>query len=334
MNYSIQFNIKGGVFAVPNDVVDRHIRLCSGVHLKVLLLALRDVEGRLDAGSAAKLLGISPADAADAANYWVQAGLFEPTDGSPDQQEAVPAFAAIPVAATTTQTVEETHSAPTGQRVTTLHTRSRLTTADINKLAKTDSNIPMLLQECQSRLGKELTPAESEALVWLYSYLNLSPDYILMVTEYCKSMSKGNMRSIERTAISWFDQGIDTHDKAEQHIRRLGEQVGYENQVKMVFGIHDRELTAKEREFARIWCEDFGFGMDMLRMAYEKTVDQTGKLSFPYCGKILSSWHTAGIKTPKQAAEERKPQNSAKNNQKGGFSSFDLNEVESLLRHE
>lgn len=46
----------------------------------------------------------------------------------------------------------------------------------------------------------------------------------------------------------------------------------------------------------------------MIRLAYERTVEKIGKLSFPYIDSILSSWYKKGIKTPRQASEESRPQ--------------------------
>ena len=37
--------------------------------------------------------------------------------------------------------------------------------------------------------------------------------------------------------------------------------------------------------------------MDLIFYAYEKTVDNTGKLSFSYMNKILTSWKDKGITT-------------------------------------
>ena len=44
----------------------------------------------------------------------------------------------------------------------------------------------------------------------------------------------------------------------------------------------------------------------MLALAYEETLKNTGKASFPYMHKILSAWRSEGINTPEKAAEREK----------------------------
>ena len=46
------------------------------------------------------------------------------------------------------------------------------------------------------------------------------------------------------------------------------------------------------------WYQDYGFNIEIIRMAYERAVDQIGQASFPYIGKILQNWHKMGFKTP------------------------------------
>ncbi|MEE1491695.1 MAG: DnaD domain protein, partial [Massilioclostridium sp.] len=48
--------------------------------------------------------------------------------------------------------------------------------------------------------------------------------------------------------------------------------------------------------------------INMIRLAYERTIDSIGELSFPYINKILSEWHKHSIATPEQAnSRDAKP---------------------------
>ena len=69
----------------------------------------------------------------------------------------------------------------------------------------------------------------------------------------------------------------------------------------------------------------------MLRLAYEKTVDNTGKVSFPYIHKILSTWHEIGFQKPEEALSESAPPEKQKKEEKKEYS-FDLEEFEQLHR--
>lgn len=40
----------------------------------------------------------------------------------------------------------------------------------------------------------------------------------------------------------------------------------------------------------------------MIRLAYERAVENTGKLSFAYINKVLQNWHREGVRTAADAA--------------------------------
>ena len=50
------------------------------------------------------------------------------------------------------------------------------------------------------------------------------------------------------------------------------------------------------------WYGELGFGIDVIRLAYERAVENTGKLSFAYINKVLQNWHWEGVRTAADAA--------------------------------
>ena len=82
MKFSINLGMWNSVFAVPTQVVDQHLKLAGGVHLKVLLWLLRHAGTEVDIADISKTLGIGTADIKDAMQYWAAAGLI--TDFSCD----------------------------------------------------------------------------------------------------------------------------------------------------------------------------------------------------------------------------------------------------------
>ena len=67
----------------------------------------------------------------------------------------------------------------------------------------------------------------------------------------------------------------------------------------------------------------------MIRNAYERTVNNTGKISMPYMNTILKSWHTKGIKTVSQIAEK---ENTSSSNAKGRNSGYQLDDMAAIER--
>lgn len=45
------------------------------------------------------------------------------------------------------------------------------------------------------------------------------------------------------------------------------------------------------------WLQEYKLPLDVVKIACERTVLQTGKASFAYADKILASWKDAGVKS-------------------------------------
>lgn len=319
MAFHVDFGIWGSIFPVPTAVADRQLRFCSEAQLKVLLLALRDGCDEIDPSAIAKRLSLPEETVLDCLCYWQEAGVFT-------QNEAAPAHTERPAAVTATApaaVVAETEITPAGQQITTIRERSHLTTGEINELMRRDARFPALVQELEARFGKVLSPTERETVAYLYRYLELSADYILMAAAYCKQRGKTSLRYLEKVVAGWVDEGVDTFEKAEAHLRRLNERESAEAHLRHLFGIPERALTAKEKACITRWTEDYRQSDELLRLAYDRAIDATGKVSFAYIDKILSSWHQKGITTAEEAGRER----TAVSKAAAGEHSFDIEEA-------
>lgn len=62
-------------FSVPAVVTDKHLKLAGSAQLKVLLWLLRHMGDDHSMSSLCAALRMSQADAADAMQYWVEAGV-------------------------------------------------------------------------------------------------------------------------------------------------------------------------------------------------------------------------------------------------------------------
>ena len=69
----------------------------------------------------------------------------------------------------------------------------------------------------------------------------------------------------------------------------------YEGKIKSLFGIHSN-LSSKQTAIIESWQKK-GINEELIKTAYDLTLDNTGKLSFPYMNKILLNWEKEGIKT-------------------------------------
>ena len=89
MSYIINLGCWQSVFAVPSEIVDKHLRLANAAHIKVILFILRHSGEALDALVISDAVGLSESDVSDALAYWEACGLIALNDAG---ELAPPAF--------------------------------------------------------------------------------------------------------------------------------------------------------------------------------------------------------------------------------------------------
>lgn len=309
MAYTIDFGPWGSIFAVPAAVADRHLKFCSEAQLKVLLLALRQGQSPVDTAGIAGRLGLTEAEVDDCLQYWQEAQLF--TEGSATQPEkAGPAPAEPPK-----KTVED--------GVTTIRSRGHLSPGEVNALLREDKRFAGLAAELEKARGSVLSPSEREILAYLCGSLELTPEYLLVAAAYCRDRGKKKMSYLEKMVAGWLEEGIDTYEKAEVHIRRLTRQEDDEGRIRRLFGLPERALTAREKACINRWCGEYMTPDALIKLAYDRAVEATGKVSFAYIDKVLAAWTAKGITTVEAAEAER----TAAQKAAAGEYSFDIGEA-------
>jgi len=192
--------------------------------------------------------------------------------------------------------------------------RPQYSERDVLSAMDSDKGFQALYGEVQRVLGRNLNTEELKILLGFTRYLGLPADVISVLVCYCKerSRAKGNLRNpslrtIEKEAYHWAEQGIDTMEEAvafiqNQNVRRS--QLGHLMQLLQIRG---RNLTPGEEKYAKSWLE-MGFDDAVLALAYERTCLNTGGLSWAYMNKILTRWQQAGLYTLEQVKSgEKKP---------------------------
>ncbi len=193
------------------------------------------------------------------------------------------------------------------------------TEQDVLQCMQTDPGFRRLYGEVQRRLGRTLTTEELKILLSFVRYLGLPEDVICVLVSYCQERARirGNLRNpalrtIEKEAYAWAEQGIDTLEAAAAFIHRQNVLHSRMAGLMRLLQIHGRSLTAAEEKYARGWLE-MGFEDEMIRMAYERTCLNTGGLNWNYMHKILLRWKEAGYKTAEQVRKGDQKGNAARN---------------------
>ncbi|MEG0229744.1 MAG: DnaD domain protein, partial [Oscillospiraceae bacterium] len=207
--------------------------------------------------------------------------------------------------------------------------------------------IKEFLSQCEKILDKMLTVTEITDLVWYNQGLGLSFDIVLMLIDYCKRVNKTSLAYISKVAINWWENEINTHQKARFNIIYLENLNARQSVIKKAFGIYNRKLSKKEAEYIQTWYDVFKYDITIIEKAYETCVDTTGKVSFPYINKTLTVWFNSNLKTVeeieqfniehKQEQQKQYSENSIKKAKKSQLgakfeqSSIDYDELQNFL---
>lgn len=181
--------------------------------------------------------------------------------------------------------------------------RPDYTERDVLTTMETDTSFRGLYGEVQRLLGRNLNTEELKILLGFVRYLNMPVEVIQMLVCYCKDRARRrgssrnpSLRTIEKEAYAWAEQGIDSVEEAAAFIQAQNVRASRLSQLMEVLQIRGRSLTAAEERYAQGWLE-MGFENEAIAIAYERTCLNTGGLNWAYMNKILQRWHEAGLHT-------------------------------------
>jgi DnaD/phage-associated family protein len=205
--------------------------------------------------------------------------------------------------------LDETPAAPREKKLPPPDEPPEYRAADI--VSRSDGTFTALVQEAQRVLGHALSTPDLKKLFGIYDYLALPPEVIMVLLHHCVSVSNGRlptMRFIEKEAYDWANREIRTLDQAEDYIedRRLrGEECAA---AARALGITGRALSSTEKRYITSWL-DLGYSPELIAIAYDRTVTNTGALKWGYMDKIIRSWQEKGLFTAEdvEAKDGRRP---------------------------
>lgn len=254
-----------GVFLVPRSVINCLPKMDETV-LKVMLYVCERV--RYSAEEGAKYLDIPIAEFESSISYLKGAGIINSSRNDTQKE--------------------------TASRTNTLQTYD----SDVlSKALETDGDFSALKEVAECCLGKMMNRNDINSLFYLYDYVSLGAELLCGIIQYCASKGKTSMQYIVKTALALSEQGIDTYDKLEAELTLRERREKNNEKTKQLLGIGNRMLTAKEESYIKSWYEDMELSYDMVKYAFEKTVDTIGSAKMPYINKILESWYNKGYKT-------------------------------------
>lgn len=271
----------------------------------------------LSVDSMASSLELTESDVTSALRYWEQTGILGVEFNSKnnlskivikDLRNDLPiTFKLVPEVATTSTIASSTASpfkvdkqpviakpvANFDDSTEFIPKQRQFTTSELSTLTA-DEDIKELLYISQTYLGKTLSSTETNTILYFYDGLKFPIDLIEYLIEYCVSNGHTAMKYIETVALSWAKDNITTVDMAKA---RVASVKGNSYPIMKAFGLSGRNLATSEQEFVIKWTDEYGFSLDMILDACNRTINTIHQPSFQYADSILQRWLKNGIKT-------------------------------------
>ncbi len=300
---TINTDRKFSATVVPNLFIDRYMPSANGAYVKVYLYLLRCLSGSGDAfsiSSAADAVDETEKDILRALSYWEKCHVLSLTRIG----DAISGITLLElnhdmaetseVRATGTLISLEKHrrdmqSPAEKDSAEDLYKRPVYTEAELEKL-RSKSDLSFVLNAVELYLERLLTPQDINLVAYLQEGLHFSADLILHLYEYCISKNKKKCEYIEKVAISWHKDGIDTVAKAQEY------SLTYDacfNAVNKGFSL-GRLPIGPERDFVKKWSS-YGLSPQIIEEACNRTILNIGKPDFKYADRIIESWHSSGV---------------------------------------
>lgn len=302
ISYKLKDAPPGKMLVLPADVV-KYMPMAGENELKIILYLFdwfckepeRDSFDETDIAAGLAAIGIDKASLISGIAFWRGAGILESVNVKSPAEEKRPA----PVF--------------DGEK------KPSYSSGELADAAETNASFRELAEYAQIRLKKAFNQSEIATLYSFIDYLKMPSDVVMLAIEHCVSEGKSSLRYIEKMLIDLCDREIDTYEKAEEYILARRKYKLFEGKVRIICGIGERSLTAKERPLVSAWC-NFDFSAELVEHAYEQTMAAISKANLSYMNTILLSWQNAGYKTVQEVKAQKKA------GDKSGSSSFDLDE--------
>ena len=228
------------------------------------------------AAEVAKKLGATETDVLYAWGYWKGKGYLQETEEKQAKQQTKPVLISSE--------------------------RPVYSPAELAVYMQKSESMKKLFQSAQQKLGKVLNHNDMSMIFSFHDWLGLPVDVIELLLSYCTANGHTGMRYIEKVALGWAEEGITTEEKAVEYIELR--KTGFRT-ILQAFG-QNRLPVAAEETYMKKWLQEYRLPMDVVKVACERTVLQTGKASFAYADKILASWKAAGVKSVADVEEQDK----------------------------
>ena len=151
------------------------------------------------------------------------------------------------------------------------------------------------IDAAQVAMGRMFNKNEINKLIGIADQLGFEEEAVLAILSYCMRMEKKSLSYAEKVAMSFHDEEIFGIADVHARIDKLERKNDAIEKIRGLFGARGRSLTTSEKKMFGAWVEDYGFDFEIIRLAYDLTVDATHEPAPKYANAILKKWHENGL---------------------------------------
>ena len=307
--------------SVPRVFIDKYMADANGEFVKVYLFLLRcmgsSATSDFSISAIADHFNYTEKDILRALKYWEKVGVislelneknqltglcFKDLTGgvqlSKVKDEDVITLAPAPVteAPVIEASSEEKPATKTNKAKKTTVNKKREYTLDEIKEFHNNHEVSELLFIIETYLRHPLNSTEMNTVFFWYDGLKFSGELIEYLVEYCITNGHSSLRYMDKVALGWAENGIDTIEKAKEQVA-IRSKAYYS--IMKAFGISGRNLAESEMTFVNKWSKEYSFDIEIIQEACKRTISATQKPSFEYADSILTNWHNSNVHTLK-----------------------------------
>lgn len=267
----------GNTTVLENEFIDQYMVKANGEYVKVYLLLLRHMnrpDGILTVSEMADLLECTEKDVRRALNYWKKQELLDYCE----QTEARNLEDTIRVSNLPSST-ENTSAIPACEPPGTNIQQYR------NRHERKEFKELMFVAE--QYLGKTLSSVDIDMITYFYDTLHMSAELIEYLIEYCVENGHKSMHYIRKVALSWNEQKITTVSEAKSSTVLYNKNC---YSILNAYGIKGRAPAAAEIAYIRRWNDEYGFSLELILEACNRTMNTIHQPNFEYTDTILKNW--------------------------------------------
>lgn len=285
---SIKFLSGFHATVIDNDFIDNYMaKAPSPVFSLIYIYACRCAAEGISVSNSdiAKKFNVIESDVIKAWKYWKKEGFIS---AGGTKEEPYIEFITPNANKESAATVENN----TDEKMKIVVAKPTFKPSDISDIIEDNPEVGELLKIAEVQKGRPVTTKETETIVWMYESLELSFEVLCTLLSFCYKNNKP-AKYMEKTALDWVEKGITTLEGASNYLSFFNNY----GKVLRYFGVTDRIANQTEQNYINKWIKEWHMSFELIELAAVRTVENTGKVAFSYCNKILESWHKSGLNT-------------------------------------